>query len=315
MEVMDMYEQVVVPLDGSRFSEFALSAALGIVEKSRGHLTLLTAVSNVGTLVRADLEREGEPVQGWFEEERARATKHLEDTRARILETIPGLRIDTKLIGNRPVPGIAEYCERVKPDLLVLSTHGRGALSRAWLGSVADGLVRRVDLPILLVRPEKDDRPDLSSPIRPQHILVPLDGSRESETILPTAEGVARLFGARLTLLSVVRPPSPFGYGYLPDVVQERHEQKARVETTGSYLAGVSERLAGKGLSAGTEVLTDSDAAGGILAFAASKGVDLIVMPTHARGGASRALLGSVADKVIRGTDVPVLVRSLPDAS
>ena len=77
-----------------------------------------------------------------------------------------------------------------------MTTHGRGLLSRAWLGSVADRLVRQLPMPMLLVRPHETDPADITNPPSIKHVLIPLDGSELSECIVPHALALGRLMGA-----------------------------------------------------------------------------------------------------------------------
>ncbi|HEX9107747.1 MAG TPA: universal stress protein, partial [Longimicrobiales bacterium] len=170
-----------------------------------------------------------------------------------------------------------------------------------------DGLVRRMHLPVLLVRPGMDPPRPCDDPCF-KRIVVPLDGSRLAEGVLDTVVELARLTEARLTLLQVLPPP------YFFDTTESTHPAPrdagmARLrEEAGGYLARVTGELAGRGAQATAQVLVDARPAHAIARYAQEAHADLVALATHGRGGATRLLLGSVADKVVRTSPVPVLV-------
>ncbi len=199
-------------------------------------------------------------------------------------------------------------------DLVVMTTHGRGPLTRVWLGSVADGLVRQMAAPLLLVRPS-DGPADLGAEARLRHLLVPLDGSPHAEAILQPALALGQVMRADYTLLRVVEPVPVLGYdvfGYAPActdfALMERLSRQAV-----DYPGGVASRLRGQGVDVRPLVLVNPSAAGAILSETESLRHDSIALETHGHGGAARLLLGSVADKVIRGATTPVLVHRSPE--
>jgi nucleotide-binding universal stress UspA family protein len=296
-----MFSRLLVTLDGSSFSEWALSYAKAISRKTGAALELASV---------------HEAVSGFaYEEWEAAAVEWTEE----YLSRIKG-RLETELdvpvgawVGSGPVvDAIVSRARAVDADLMVAATHGRGAISRAWLGSVADGLLRHSERPLLLVRPEKGEQ----APEDPsfERIVVPLDGSEFSESILDLAVGVARAFGAEIHLLRIVAYPVEIASPYLPHTVQmnqavvEQARQSAEAE-----LERVAEELSEDGLVVETRVVVDSQAGHAICAECQEMGADLVVMATHGRGGLSRTLLGSTADKVIRSAHIPVLVRRPAD--
>ena len=145
------------------------------------------------------------------------------------------------------------------------------------------------------------------------HIVVPLDESLRGETILPHVEALARKFEARVTLLHVT-PLLPImaatagdGATMAGTSVDPTPVLEAEARSAAEYLAPVAEELRGRGLKADWKVL-EGGAADSILTFARESGGDLIAMTTRGRAGLERALLGSVADSVVRHSPCPVLV-------
>jgi nucleotide-binding universal stress UspA family protein len=147
-------------------------------------------------------------------------------------------------------------------------------------------------------------------------VLVPLDGSEVSERALAHAQSVAGAFGARVYLLQVISlsheyeavrgagGDSPTAVEYSLDLARQiTASRQTRAET---YLEATAAQLKKNGLQVETSVRQGS-ALENITHFVAENGIDLIVMSTHGRGELQRFLVGSVTDRVIRSSHVPVL--------
>jgi len=141
-----------------------------------------------------------------------------------------------------------------------------------------------------------------------KEILVPLDGSELAEKALPHAEDLARRLDARLTLFSVVESIVVYSQpGVVGPIVSVTFNIEEEIEKIREYLRNIAENFTQAGIDARVEV-RQGDAASQICDFAQETGVDLIVMSTHGRSGLRRWVYGSVADRVLRGASVPVLL-------
>lgn len=294
-----MVDRILVPLDGTDFSEHALAAAISIAKRSGAAISLATVevpppmafpdVNFLEPLVNAELA-------------------YLDLVADRVRDAgIEDVSVDV-LTGNAP-EALEMHRTGIGARLTVMATHGRGPLSRAWLGSVADAFVRSTSAPVLMVRPREDAEADLAELPTFEHVMLTLDGSQLSESAIDPATSVTRLFGARLTLVRVVEYPHETESVYLPDAIeaiQERLEQSR--EATHAELERVAARLAKEGVEVGRDARVVNHAPAGILDVAEELDVDLIVMASHGRGGLGRAVLGSVTDKVLRGSGRPVLI-------
>jgi nucleotide-binding universal stress UspA family protein len=208
------------------------------------------------------------------------------------------------------VDALVQHASQTHANLIVMSTHGRGPMKRVWLGSVADGVVRHSPIPVLLIHPGEGTPRDPASEWLFGRVLVPLDGSGYSEEVLPWAVALGEVGGAAYTLMEVVQPPMVLGppYGTFPPPHIDDEQLRALRVASKDYLEGVADRLRTREFRAETIVRDDASTAQGILDQAEKNDVDLIAMSTHGRGGLGRVLLGSVADKVVRGATVPVLL-------
>jgi nucleotide-binding universal stress UspA family protein len=192
-------------------------------------------------------------------------------------------------------------------DLIVISTHGRGGLSRAWLGSVTDGLVRWGHVPMALVRPH-EPAPIVMPEHVVRHVLVPLDGSALAEQVLADALALGTPEQTAYTLVHVIEVEAgEHGTEFYAVTLDEPTLAQVRARTE-RYLERVAARIRAEGRQVQTAVEI-GQAAPAILQYAIVQAADLIALTTHGRGGAMRPLLGSVADKVVRGAGVPVLIQ------
>lgn len=197
----------------------------------------------------------------------------------------------------------------VGATLVVISTHGRTGLSRLWLGSTADWLMRFLPVPVLAVRPR--DEPWSRAPSL-EHVLVALDGSARAEAVLPAALRVGRMIGSRYTLLQVVptsvRELVSYATRSFPPIRDERRTMallRAAKRRLDDVAAAMRRHLGGRSVT--VEVVADDYVADAILERAQRDDVGLIALSSRGRG-ASRLLVGSVADKVMRGFTGALLV-------
>src|SRR5688500_16609867 len=142
-----MLERILLPLDGSLFSEQALHVAARIAWRANAELHLVKVRPLATGLLSADPQAAAATLQ----RESAGDREYLERVAARL--RAPGRRVHTNVLTGTPTIALSGYVTDTQIDLVVMTTHGRGGLSRAWLGSVADRLVRTTSVPVLLLRP------------------------------------------------------------------------------------------------------------------------------------------------------------------
>jgi len=146
-----------------------------------------------------------------------------------------------------------------------------------------------------------------------KRILVPLDGSSFAESVLPTAEMLAKCGSGEIELLRIAIHPSTYAYVSDAAMLADLYDSD-RVHCE-AYLKGVADEVAKRsGIRPHTDVV-EGIVANTIIDYATLTHADLIVMSTHGRTGMERWLLGSVAEKVVRGAHLPVmLIRPQVDA-
>lgn len=299
-----MPKKILVPLDGSTFSEHALPVAAKLAREAGAELYLI----QVHETAIGGIYPNGVPAfdTRWNAELRLQEQEYLRAAAGRCMAR-EGVSARTDLLDGVAPVAIARFATELDIDLIVMTTHGRGGISRAWIGSVADALVRRGGAPVMLIRPHHDELVwDAAAPMH--NVLIPLDGSELSETILEHAIAIGELTHATYTLLRVVLPVPYFAptVTAAPFFVDAMTPETAEQAT--AYLERVAGTLRARGFHVGTATVVHSMPAAAILDYAATHAIDSIAMATHGRGGWSRLALGSVADSVMRGSLLPILL-------
>ncbi|HTO72564.1 MAG TPA: universal stress protein [Gemmatimonadales bacterium] len=295
--------RILVPLDGSPFSEQALDPAVEIARRSGAELRLVRVhIPYVSGLEVADVDLRADQEAALSE------LASIEKTAERITATL-GRPVIGELLQGEVATTIAGRADEWSADLVIMTTHARGPAARFWLGSIADRLLRTLTRPLLLIPPRAGARPELQL----RQILVPLDGSTLSESVVAEARKVGALFGASYILYEAVEEPTPIvDPSGMIVALADPEPMEARLAAARSHLEKPAEAIRAGGGTA-TVVAAGADGpASGILAAAAAAHADLIAMATHGRSGLQRFWLGSVADKVIRGSQVPLLILHPP---
>lgn len=294
------FASILVPLDGSPLAEQALPIAVAIAERARCRIKLVL-VHQPLILV------EPGPDYAKIELAMQKADReYLRSVVARLRERL-GRALSSAVLRGPTVQTLAKYVRELGTDLVVMTTHGRGGLQRAWLGSVTDQLIRTSEVPILVVRPREGRTAE--SAVDLGEILVPLDGSPLAEAVLEPAAAVARLWDGEISLVQVVHPvvldsaqvlPFPAGYSAEATAILRESAQ--------DYIRDVAERLRDSGVKASGVAVVGGGVADTLINLARPERVGLVAVATHGRGGLRRLTLGSVADKLVRAAEVPVLV-------
>lgn len=284
-----MIRRVLIPLDGSEMAESTILRLQFLLRQSEARVTLLSVVDarqkgwlNFAAVTASDIEADLA----------RQAEGYLDTVAAKLAPTCHEVRKHVE-IGNA-AEMILAIADEEQSSLICMATHGRSGIERWVYGSVTEKVVRASERPVLVV-PSFDRTEPVGGVDRREwdftSIVVALDGSRQALQIIPhVAEGV-RLFGANVTLLLVL----------------EEDADPRVVELAEQHLVGAAQRFKEAGVVAHTE-LRRGDPAAELLDYTPRYDHDMIAMTTHGRSGASRWMLGSVAEKVLRRATVPVLV-------
>lgn len=299
-----MFQNILVPLDGSPFAESAIPLASRLARSARARLHLVLAHRQVPVLVGAG---EMMALPGDLNEElREQEVGYLSATAERLVHSGLGM-VEYHEADGLAGPELCEEAGRLYADLIVMATHGRGGMQRFWLGSVADYLIRHLSIPVLVTHPGREEDSVEDRPIR--GVLVALDLSADSEAILGPVAALALATQAHVTLLHAIGSAEPRDVPALPfpmpkdPAVLGRDRQEALV-----LLDRIAARLRERGVSVSARVAAGEASASTLLETLQEDRYDLMALTTHGAGGVRRLLIGSVADKVMRRAAKPVLV-------
>lgn len=291
-----MYERILVPTDGSSVAAAAGEAAVALADQFGAGLHAIYVVD------RRNLPRgfESEAAEERVEQGEVALSTLSEQASA------AGLDVTTSLLGaenSEPVHrAIIDYTDGHDIDCVVMGTHGRSGVGRFVLGSVAEQTLRESPVPVLTLHEETSFDPALDS------ILVPTDGSESAEAALDHAIEYALETDGTIHIVNVVDTrvlAEGFDAGSALDALEEAGERALEVAIHRAEDAGVSSVQAS--VLSGTPHRAICD-------YVEDRDVDGIVMGTHGRTGIERYILGSVTERVVRHSDVPVIATKAPDA-
>jgi nucleotide-binding universal stress UspA family protein len=299
-----MFKRILVPLDGSARAELILSQVGRILRREDAEILLLRAVNIPPVVGRADLSQlrhaELESAQGYIHG----MTRRFSDR---------GAKVSGRVLEGAAADVILDTARAEGATLIAMTTHGRGGIARWAMGSVAEKVARAADIPLLLVRsfrrsPKEELEPTVPEEMPVRRILVPVDGSPTSMAVITPTEKLASLYGSEILVLHVVTPYMAPG-AVLPGM--EAALPLLQPEPPRAEEDDVTEKAAERFRHAGLRVRrlsVEGEAATQILDVCASEHADLIALGTHGRSGFSRWALGSVAERVLRSTEVPLLL-------
>jgi len=292
---------IVVPLDGSSFAEVALPMGRLLSQTTGAELHLVHVMTP--------------PLAPAFHpEEQLKLDRHVRDRSQQYLAAQAraadgGAAAHTAVLAGDH--GVAEaltgYAAEQGASWIVQTTHGAGGLSRWMWGSVAADVARLAPCGVLFLRPW-----DVTGTLTPEQsrfnrILLPLDGSEEAEAAIGPAIDFAKSVGAALDLVRVVPPHPQMGLHGLSLL----HGSAEIDDEAAAYLLERVKEVRLAGIDAEPIRVVNEEPAEGILFAARELGSDAVVMSTHGRGGMERAVLGSVADRVLQKVTLPLaLVRT-----
>ncbi|MDZ7630458.1 MAG: universal stress protein [Gemmatimonadaceae bacterium] len=296
-----MLTSIVVPLDGSPFSEMALARAADIARRTGARLDLVRVLAPG---YRPTMTRNVSPTDATLDQDlRREAVEALGATAQKL--TVSGLVVSHAVVEGDVAAEILAHVKKQGAGLVVLATNGRTGLRRLLLGSVAAALVRECPAAVLVVKAREAISTDVVA--SGDAVLLPFDGSeRDYDALDLGATWSALLVPGKLVLLHVVEPVTLPGRGDVDAV--DRAALRDQRASAAEYLARLAAELEGSSIKASVQTTPDDDATSGILRVASRVDASLIAMVTRARGGSRLWNPGSVADRVLREGDRDVLL-------
>jgi nucleotide-binding universal stress UspA family protein len=285
-------QPIIVALDGSEVSERAVPYAVALAHAVDMDIVAASVchTGSASTFVGKQMaEQMGRAEHDYL-------TGYLGGLKEKL--AAKGDQIETELRSGDPVDELLNILNERQGRYLVLATHGRSGLNRWRYGSVASRLIREASVPTLVVGPKVLETEPAEVTIK--RILVPLDGSPLAEQALPIAGELCQKAGASLLLARGVQWASQVYPTFDPVALN-----RALDEAATAYLGDVRTKTPAV---IETAVLRGSPA-DALIQFVEDAKIDLVVMTSHSRAGLARAILGSVADRMLQCRAPVLLVR------
>jgi len=274
---MASFKKILCPVDFSDSSKQAFSFAKRLAEAFNAKLHVLHVTPKPPEYYAYLVPEYGVYAPRMEEGIEERMNSFLEDWKGAYQKFV---RVGT------PYKNVLRMAEHDKYDLIVMGAKGVSPLAPMLVGGTAERVVRGARCPVITVREKPDATID--------RVLFCTDLSEDSLKAGPYATTIAEKFGATLYLLHVIELGEPHNEA-MYHKLEEQLLKKLKV--TGKAKALTVKKMVRRNLEAGMEISN----------FAREEKIDLVVMTTHGRGGLSRLLLGSVAEKVIRFAPCPVM--------
>lgn len=296
-----MFKKILIPLDGTLQSEQALKLAEKLFTTQGADIEIILLESTADATFYLGIPQK--TVLRVPEHRKARIDEYISKT-AENTRTWAQTVKEVTLI-SKPEDAIIQVANEENVDLIVMFTHGYGAFERLIVGSVTEKIVREAPCPVLATRDGNV----------PKHILIALDGTVFSESILDPAFALARLIKADVTLVHIDAQDDDLDMRTVAELSQKNRELAQTLLATHNtkfehYLDDIYQRYVAKNDE--IKIKADYDIGYGKPAVQLQKVADyhkcdLIAMATHGRKGIERLWKRSVTEDVMHQTEVAML--------
>ena len=284
-----MFEKILIPIDFSKFSKYALHCGIQLAEKCGAEVFVVHILNFLANIEQA--AKGIAPGVNWL----AAVGKDLKEFVA--AEAYERQRLDV-LANENVYSEILKYARHHNAELIVVGSHGRSDFVNTILGSTTQRLMRHSPIPVMVVPKTRNE----GMPMKFQNLLVPIDFSDISIKALRLGIQMAQSWNSILHLIHVVDL----------DAYSEAQKSAGRAlpelpETldVSPTINSIVEKAEYKGSSKITTVLGDPGEE--ILRYAGEHDIDFIVMGSHGRKGLDRILIGSTATAVAKHSPVPII--------
>jgi nucleotide-binding universal stress UspA family protein len=285
-----VYENILVPLDGSELSEKALPYAKSIAKTKNSNMILFAVSLKI------------------FAERRDHLFASYLEVYANELN-VEGIKATKATSYGNVAAEIVQYANNNNIDLIVIATHGYSGAKQWMFGSITQKVLYGTTIPVLLI---KSKSAEVS--VELNRILVAVDGSSYSESTFPYVEELAKDTNKEILLLHICEPPIVPSYGSRPinkNWKKYRDNMWAETENQAiNYLKKTTAAMVKKGLKVKSRVVKaqTEKVAQSIMQISQEENIDLIVMTTHGRTGVSSWAYGNIASKIVKEFSQPILV-------
>ena len=293
-----MYKKILVPLDGSELAEVSLPYAEEFSAEFGSEIILLY-------LSRT----ENNPYYNVRKIYMEKTVKATEDEVKKLSKKTDAdaIKVSSAMLTGNVAEEIVKYADQEDVSLILMATHGQSGMKQWAMGSIATKVMSATKRPVILIR-ARDAKPAIRNIGGIRKIVIPLDGSSESEQVIPHIAQLAATLKAEVVLFQAISLAYPtytadaFAY-----VTYSDNQTDAMKASALDYLAKTGATLKEKGVKTSYEVRFGS-AADEIINFSDEINADLVAMTTHGRSGLGRWLFGSTAARILKGGNSNLLI-------
>lgn len=305
-----MFDSILVPLDGSQLAECVLPHVAAFARSFDAEITLLRILEKNQTGVTAQLF----DLLNW-QIKKTKATLYLDEIKERLKES--NIRAQAVILEGLVAEGITEYAQNQGIKLIILSSHGRHGLTQWGISSITQKIILSAPTSMLIVRAHQQDIPtgELSGISLFQRILVPLDGSRRAEHVLPIITQLTQVHKPKIHVVHVVQTPEMARQ--MPpareDIDLSNRVVARNREEAGRYLEQVKSRSYLQNLAVQIHLITSDHTAAALYQVVEQEHIDMVTLSAHGYSGKHQWPYGSVVNNFILHSKVSLLiVQDLP---
>ena len=299
---MELFSRILAAVDGSAPSEAVVQLALRLAVPSRPDtLRFVTVFERDALIGRCTADTiSGFSLGDVLQAAEAECQSSLDQ--ATELARAAGVEATSIMRTGPAVDAILDEAREWNASCIAIGTHGRRGIPRAFLGSCAEGVLRKGEVPVLVAHASSADGGDVLG-----RILCAVDDSPAARSAFDAAAALAAKHLAELHLLSVVQIADEYAAGFELEGFDPDGSMSAIYAEARAGVKALAARAIDRGARVRPHVLGGADIAERIVQCATVHRCGLIVLGTHGRGGVSRTILGSTAEAVLRSSTIPVL--------
>lgn len=295
-----MLDHILLPLDGSALAERVLPHAVSLTEAFGSKLTLLRVVFQT-----EDVNSLGIVNPMDWQMRKTEAESYLNSVQQRLRDV--GVDCEAVIIEGKPANQIVEYAKYNDVQLIVMSSHGSSGVSEWNINSTVQKVLFRALIPVMIIRAYQEPFEELKG-LTYKNMMIPLDGSKRAECIMPMAESISKVQNTKLFLTHIVEEPN------LPCHTPLNEEDKALIERLNdfnfkesqNYMLQIKEQLNQDNVETIVERSTKPTAA--LHNIIERENIDLVLLSAHGFSGDNRWPYGKIALNFIAFGTTPLII-------
>ncbi len=295
-----MFEHILVPLDGSPLAERVLPHVLALAKAFNSRVTLFRVVYKKNHTNQHGMVN---PID--WQMRKSEAEAYLQSVRDRLSKG--GLPTEMCSEEGNPAKQIIQYAKRKQVDLIILSSHGESGLSEWNINSTVQKVLLRAFMPVMIIRAYKERMEEISE-LTYERLLLPLDGSKRAECILPLAESISENHKSKVILAHVVEEPR------LPRQIPLDENEKALIEElveknfeeAEKYLNNIGEKF--KNLEVEKIIQSSKNTTVTLHNLVDREQIDLVLLSAHGLSNEPRWPYGNIALNFIAYGTTPLII-------